>query len=56
MLRPSATMARMAGTPSAVAGIFTYRLGWADELVEVAGRLDGAGGVVGQAGATSSDT
>ena len=27
MLRPSANMARMAGTPSAVAGIFTYRLG-----------------------------
>ncbi len=27
MLRPSATMARTAGTPSAVAGIFTYRLG-----------------------------
>jgi hypothetical protein len=27
MLRPSATIWRTAGTPSGVAGIFTYRLG-----------------------------
>ena len=48
MLRPSLIICLMAGTPSAVAGILTMRLGSVDALVERPCRVDGAGGVGGQ--------
>ena len=56
MLRPSLIIWRMAGTPSAVAGIFTMRLRSGDRLVQVAGGGDRAVGVVGEIGATSTLT
>ena len=56
MLRPSAIIAWMAGTPSAVAGIFTNRLGAVDPLVQRAGGRQRGLGVVGQLGATSTET
>ena len=50
MLRPSATMASIAGTPAVVAGILTSRLGSLDAFVQVSGGLHGCPSVVGQLG------
>ena len=50
MLRPSLIIWRMAGTPAAVAGIFTMRLGRLIVLVQLAGGQHGGVGVVGDVG------
>ncbi len=56
MLRPSAIIASMAGTPSAVAGIFTNRLGssirvWSWRAAAIVAAVSWA-----SSGATSTDT
>ena len=56
MLRPSAIIAWMAGTPSAVAGIFTKRLGssmraWSRRAAAIVAGVSRA-----SSGATSTDT
>lgn len=56
MLRPSAIIASMAGTPSAVAGIFTMRLGssiraWSRRAAAIVAAVSRA-----SSGATSTDT
>ena len=57
MLRPSAIIAWTAGTPSAVAGIFTNRLGCVDPLVQLRGRPRCVAWVSrASSGATSIDT
>ncbi len=50
MLRPSLIICRMAGTPSAVPGIFTNRLGELDPAVQRPGGFDAGAGVVGESG------
>ena len=57
MLRPSPIMDRIAGRPSTVAGIFTYRFGAVDAVPELASLGLGAGGVAGETpDSTSTDT
>ena len=57
MFRPSAIIVRMAGTPSAVPGIFTSRFGLSMRSWRLARRLDRVPCVsCASAGATSSDT
>lgn len=56
MLRPSAIIASMAGTPCGVAGIFTNRLGWpilwcSTRAASIVARVSRA-----SSGATSTDT
>ena len=50
MLRPSAIICWIAGTPSSVAGIFTIRFGRLTRSCSSRAAADGALGVVGQAG------
>ncbi len=56
MFRPSPIMARMAGTPSAVAGIFTYRLGSATSSWKWRAAVMVPSVSWASPGATSSDT